>query len=403
MRCSLSRHWRNERVNVRLNPGFFCPCFKRVSEVRDALSNRIAMPPAQRRNAQQTTPVTALILLMLSAVASPPVTAEASRNDQESPWLLTPTFSNNPKLGSNIGVVAGYLHRFDPASEPSMFGAFGTYSDTDSHVGGIAADIRLDGNRHKVMAGVVSGRIRNAYDDYLGTGRPAKTEDNLQGAAIRYSYRFADHWYLGAQFISTNYAINAEGLLGDILEQIGLTGFDSTGIGIVLEFDDRDNTRNPRQGRHFVANNVAYREGLGGEESFDVYRAEYVHLVTLPAQTVLGIQVKGRWTENAPLAGYSSVDLRGYTLGNYLDKNYSHVDIDARMPLRGNWGLTAFAGVGCLYASFSDCGSGDQIYPSIGGGLSYLLKPKAGIVIRAEYAHGDADNQAFYLRIGHPF
>jgi hypothetical protein len=327
----------------------------------------------------------------------------AAAEGGESPWLVTPILSNDPKLGTTLGAVFGYLHRFDAASEPSVIAAFGTYSDTESVVAGIGADLRWAGNLHKLQAGAFGGRVRNEYDDYLGTGLPAKTEDDLSGVAARYTYRIAEHWYLGGQLVSTNYAINAEGLLGDILEQIGLTGFDSTAVGMVLEFDDRDNTRNPRTGSRFVAHNLAYREGLGGEESFDVYHAEYTHFFDLPRNGVLGVQLKGRWTEDAPLAGNSSVTLRGYTMGNYLDKNYSHLDFDARVPLQGNWGLTAFAGVGCLYASVSDCAEGDSIYPAIGAGISYLLKPEAGIVVRAEYAHGDADNQAFYLRMGQPF
>ena len=330
-------------------------------------------------------------------------TGTLAQGDGESPWLLAPLFSNDPKLGTNVGAVAGYLHRFDAASEPSVIAAFGTVSNTDSHVGGIGADLHWDGNRHKLQAGLFGGRIRNDYDDYLGTGLPAKTEDDVSGLALRYAYRVADGWYLGGQFVSTNYAIDADGLLGDILEQIGLTGFNSTAIGVVVEFDDRDNTRNPHRGSHFLAHNLAYREALGGQDSFDVYRADYAHYFALPAQTVLGVQLKGRWTDDAPLAGYSSVSLRGYTMGNYLDRHYSHIDFDARVPVKGNWGVTAFGGVGCLYGSVSDCGSGDRLYPSIGAGISYLLKSEAGIVVRAEYAHGDADNQAFYLRMGHPF
>ncbi|MEJ2516183.1 MAG: hypothetical protein P8080_12845 [Gammaproteobacteria bacterium] len=329
--------------------------------------------------------------------------ASAAEDERESPWLATPTLSDNPKLGTNIGAIVGYVRRFDPESEPSLIAAFGSYSNTDSRVGGVFADLRWDGNRHKATAGIFGGKIRNEYDDYLGTGRPAKTEDNVSGLAFRYSRQIVEHWYLGAQAIYTDYAINADGLLGDFLEQIGLTGFKSAGIGIVGEFDNRDNTRNPQTGNHLLVHNFAYREGLGGEESFDVYRAEYAHFASLPAQTVLGIQLKGRWTDDAPLSGYSSVDLRGYTMGNYLDKNYTHLDLDARIPLTGKWGLTGFAGVGCLYTSLSDCNSSDQVYPSVGAGVSYLLKPEAGIVIRAEYAVGEGDNRAFYLRMGHPF
>ena len=67
------------------------------------------------------------------------------------------------------------------------------------------------------------------------------------------------------------------------------------------------------------------------------------------------------------------------------------------------WGATAFAGLGCLYKTVSDCGSSDDLYPAAGAGLYYELKPEAGFVIRADYAIGDRDNSAFYLRLGHPF
>jgi len=329
--------------------------------------------------------------------------AEQDGAEPESPWLLAPTLTSDPKLGTSLGGIVGYLWRFDPDSVQSMVGATGSYSDTDSHVVGLFADLYLDGNRHKLKAAAFGGRIRNEYDDFLGTGQPAKTEDDLKAFAIRYAHRIVDHWYLGAQAVSTNYTIGIDGLLGDIASQVGLTGFDSTGIGLTLEFDDRDNIRNPTQGHRFFANNIAYREGLGGDESFDVYRADYTAYIPAWQQSVLGIQVKGRWTDDAPLAGYSSVELRGYTFGNYLDEHYSHVDFDLRVPLRKKWGLVAFTGIGCLYPAGSDCGNGDNLYPSVGAGISYVLKPKAGIVVRAEFAKGDADNSAFYLRMGNPF
>ena len=41
--------------------------------------------------------------------------------------------------------------------------------------------------------------------------------------------------------------------------------------------------------------------------------------------------------------------------------------------------------------------------PRWGGGISYLLKPETGIVVRAEVAKGSGDNSALYLRFGHPF
>jgi hypothetical protein len=344
--------------------------------------------------------LTACCLIALSIEVG---SQEEGETGSESPWLLTPTVSSDPKLGTTLGAIAGYIHRFDEQSNQSIFTAFGTYSDTDSYVGGLFADTYFAGNQHKIAAGAITGKIRNDYDDFLGTGERAKTEDTIDAFFFRYSYLLGQNWYLGGQVISSNYAIGADGLLGGILEQIGLTGFDSTGVGLVAEFDTRDNIRNSTRGDHFTAHNIAYRESLGGDESFDVYRADYAHYFNFNNGNVLGLELSGRWTNDAPRGGYSSVTLRGYTRGNYLAKHYSHVDLDARFSIAERWSLTAFAGVGCLYASLSDCGDSDDLYPAAGVGAFYLLRPEAGFVIRADYAVGKSDNSAFYLTLGQPF
>ena len=192
-------------------------------------------------------------------------------------------------------------------------------------------------------------------------------------------------------------------MLGGVLEQIGLVGFDSNGLGLAADYDTRDNIRNPTRGRRWVIHNFAYRESLGGDESFDAYSSNFVDFRSFGNQHVLGIQVKGRWTHNAPLGGYSSLALRGYTRGNYLAEHYTHIDVDARFHIKGRWGAAIFAGLGCLYGSISDCNNSEDLYPAIGAGIIYTLKPQAGFVIRAEYATGEGDNSAFYLRLGHPF
>jgi hypothetical protein len=49
----------------------------------------------------------------------------------------------------------------------------------------------------------------------------------------------------------------------DILEQIGLVGFDSNGFGAVLEYDSRNSLRSPTRGQRVIVHNIACRESLG--------------------------------------------------------------------------------------------------------------------------------------------
>jgi hypothetical protein len=351
----------------------------------------------------------ALVLLLSAAgIASAENTVEAvekaQQPEKESPWIFTPTVSSDPKVGTTLGLMAGYLKKMDAKSTPSMFLASGKYSDTDSWTGALFGQMYFDENRQRLILGYGGGKIRNDYDDFLDSGQPAQTTDEFTGLFARYLHRFGDNWYLGGQAISSNYAIGADAMWKGILDLVGLTGFDSNGIGVVAEYDTRDNPRNPSGGTRFLAHNIAYRQTFGGDESFDVYNAQYNDYRTLNVKnTVLATQISARGTHNAPAGGYSSLNLRGYVRGQALAPIYTGIQTDARIPLSERWGLSAFTGVGCLYEKLDDCGDTENLYPMIGGGVIFLLKKDAGLVVRAEYAVGKSGNSGLYLNLGHPF
>src|SRR3954463_13499649 len=78
---------------------------------------------------------------------------------EKSPWLLAPVFQSNPKLGTSLGALAGYVHYFDEKSRPSIFAVMGQYTSTDSIVGGAQARTSFDEDRQRVLAGLMYGYI----------------------------------------------------------------------------------------------------------------------------------------------------------------------------------------------------------------------------------------------------
>lgn len=364
-------------------------------------------------------------------------TADSGKAQRDSPWLLTPTFSVDPKLGRNLGAIAAYLHRFDEASPISLTGASLSYSNTDSLVGGVFADLYWGRDHHRLVAGAAYGEINNEYDDFLGSGKTVKTTDDLQSIFMRYRYRVAGNWFFGGQLVRTNYAIGIPPPEGLVDQQVGLMGFNATGVGLVVELDNRNHVRNPTTGSHLVIDGTRYSssddqpildssdlpEGLLPEDSllnsdgdFNALRGNFSHYSSLghwftsanAPQAVLAIQAYTRLTNDAPVSGYSSVIVPGYTRGNYLGQNSVGGQFDLRMPFTERWGVVVFGGVGCLFgdgigpdAESQSCG--DDLYPGIGAGVSWLLKPESGIVMRIEAAKGTGDNSAVYLRFGHPF
>lgn len=343
------------------------------------------------------------LLMMLNLALGISDSHAVDDEDKESPWLLAPTLSSDPKLGTSVGVLGGYLYQFDTESTQSMFLAGTSYSTTDSWMAGVFGQMFFDKNRQKLIVGYVGGQIRNDYQDFLGSGIPAQTTDELKAGFVRYSHSVSGNWYVGTQLISSNYAIGAEGFLELAFDLIGLTGFDSTGIGLVAEHDTRDNVRNPKKGHRFEFHNIAYRESLGGDVSFDVYNMKYSQYKNHDQDHVFAWQLKGRWTDDAPIGGYSSVELRGYVRGNYLAPHHTHINIEERIAFGSRWGMSFFAGVACLYDQFSDCEDSSDVYTSAGAGLIYTLKEKAGIVLRAEFAKGESDEYVGYLKVGNPF
>ena len=190
-----------------------------------------------------------LTLLLLFSCACFPVHADDTK-EKESPWLLVPTVSVDPKLGNSVGVLAGYIFKIDPMSTSSMVAASISKSDTDSTVGGVYGQLFFDQDRQKLVLGIAGGHIDNDYEDFLSSGIPAQTTDDLEAVFARYLLEVEGDWYIGTQVVSSNYTIGADDFFEPFLNLIGLTGFDSTGLGRPPAPDrERTGPRSPHRSR----------------------------------------------------------------------------------------------------------------------------------------------------------
>ena len=120
-------------------------------------------------------------------------------------------------------------------------------------------------DHHRIVLIAAFGLIKNDYEDYLGTGQPLKTDDDLKAFAARYLFRAKGDWFIGAQGSAANYQVLGATAEDDlVLETLGIRGFESAGLGAVLMHDSRDNEDMPTTGWFLNVNNLAYREALGG-------------------------------------------------------------------------------------------------------------------------------------------
>lgn len=322
----------------------------------------------------------------------------------DSPWLLAPVFQSNPKLGTSLGALAGYMHYFDEKSRPSIFAVMGQYTTTDSIVAGAQARASFDEDRQRVIAGMIYGYVKNDYSDYLGTGVPLQSNAELKGLITRYTYRVHGDWFAGVQGLYQNFGIGGETAFDEmVLDILGVRPYMSGGLGLVAQYDSRDSENLPTRGLLFTANNMAYRESLGGDDDFDVYRVDIRYFVPHGNGNVLAIRQLNHFTDNAPTQVNAPVQLRGYKIGQYNGKYMSHIEAEERWRFAAKWTATLFVGVACTYGGDRSCGESENLYPMGGAGVQYILKPKEGIVLNMEYAQGKAGNRGAYLKIGYAY
>jgi hypothetical protein len=353
---------------------------------------------------------------LADAENDPALDSQAGQDENtRKPWLITPTLSADPKLGANVGALIAYVKKLDAESTPSMFGLSVSYSDTDSSTGALFGQLYWGQDTRRLTLLAATAEVNNEYDDFLNLGSAVETQDSVHSYAARYMQQFRPGgWFAGIQGVSTNYTVGADDSLQGVIDQIGLSGFDATGLGLILQHDTMDNQRDPGAGHLFTLHNIAYRKTFGGESSFDVGLLDLSWYHSLgnswskrtSRAPVIAVQVTARVTDDAPPSGFSSVTLPSYTRGNYLSQHYSHLLVDGRFPLTKKFGLVAFGGVGCQFGVDilnRDVSCDDALFPAFGAGVSYMLKEEASVLIRLEFAKGKSDNEAVYLRFGHSF
>jgi hypothetical protein len=352
--------------------------------------------------------VAAVLLGMLGHVVAQSgrkvAAVEAVETERESPWLIVPVLSVDPKLGTSLGAMAGYMHYFDEKSQLSILAANAQWTSTGSVIAGLFGKASWAEDQHRLVAGVVGGKIKNDYDDYLGTGVPLRSDNDLSMVVTRYLHRLKHDWFVGGQFLNANFSMTGQDPFDQqVLDVLGMKGFTSGGVGLVAYHDSRDIETAPTRGWVLNINNLAFRDAFGGDEDFDTYRADYKSYWSHGAGHVLAVRQYNQWTVDAPPEALASVRLRGYKQGQYLGKHMSSIEVEERHRWSERWISTFFVGVACLYGAEKQCFDGGNAFPNVGAGIQYVIKRKEGIVVNLEFAAGKDDNYGLYMKMGYSY
>lgn len=274
-----------------------------------------------------------------------------------------------------------------------------TENGTWAAVVGYLGHFKNDTWRYKGALGRISPNL-----DYYGSNDRAY-QFNLDGWVV---YQELGHGigktdlFAGLQFTYLDTTVKFD--LSELPEEIPRRESTTTesGLGVVLEYDTRDNSFTPNSGVALRANAAFLGSYLGGDHDFQRYTAagrfwwDPIPRVVLKArgqiQTVQG---------DVPFYALPFVFLRGIPAMRYQGDSAVSLDGEVRWNLWKRWSLVAFAGAGWTDAASGFKKQGESVHAG-GLGFRYLIARAMGLQMGLDFAKGP-EQSAVYVVVGSSF
>ena len=327
-------------------------------------------------------------------------------------WVFMPIPVSNPGIGTGLAVAALRLFPFGGASQPSLFGVGGAATDNGTWIVGAGSLLRLDEDRWRVTFGAGVGDI---HSDFYGIGSSAGDAgvsipivmgtDAAMGSVLR---RFGEGFYAGAgiRYLSTRTSLDGDAPPGPLVDLVSRgVSIDTVGLGLIGQYDTRDNSFGPREGNFASIKLYRFDEALGSDADYEKTDAHWNRYFGLRKFGVLAARVSAcDASDDAPFFDLCQFgqnnDLRGYVSGRYRDHAMYAVQAEYRTPFFHRFGAVAFAGFGQVAPDWN--GFGKEFLDSAGAGVRYLASEKNRVTLSIDYAHAGGED-AWYFYIGDAF
>ncbi len=353
--------------------------------------------------------------ILLLAVATGPVQAQAPVTgvDAESEaadrkrgltGIPIPTF--NEVMGVGLG-VAGLLlwdvSKADTVSPPSVTAAFGWYSANDSWFAGAAQVLHFYEDRWRLL-GLAAGGSINFQFSPAAIDRFIDYNSNIFLLKLQAKRRVVSRWYLGLNYrlyyTGTEFklrrpegdSLSIPGPLRDSLSDLTQRREKPySGIGLATQWDSRDNQFNPSGGVHAELETVHNRAWLGSTNDYDTYELSVNYYAPVAADHVIASRFHTEIsTGDVPFEDqniFGGTDLRGYQNGRWRGNQVYALQSEWRWHWARRWGTVAFAGFGWAVDEVSEI-AGDNILPSIGGGIRFMAVVEERVNVGLDVAVG---------------
>jgi outer membrane protein assembly factor BamA len=299
-------------------------------------------------------------------------------------------------------------------SRPSSMFFYAIYTQLNQFQAQAEPNFYFGGEDKFLAAKLLFERYPNKFWGYGGeTPDSAKTDYTPRRFLLEASFQkrlsWLPHLYGGVQYQFETAAIVGvgpeEGL--PLSDFAGGRGGTVSGLGLILNWDTRNNIFVPSHGNYVQLSFVANAKAFGGSFNFIALKADVRHYLPgfIRSHAVAFQFLYQSATGNPPFYRYALIGgdsiLRGYYKGRYRDKYLLVVQSEYRLPVWWKFGLVGFIGLGNVGPSLGRIDFRDLKY-SLGAGLRFKLSPREGANARMDFAFGKGST-GLYFTAGEAF
>jgi outer membrane protein assembly factor BamA len=330
-------------------------------------------------------------------------------------FFIMPIPIANPTIGTGLALSTMYLFQAGENAPPSSVSLAGFYTDTESWATAAGTETYFKDDKYR-LAGWIGYFDVNL--EFFGIGSEAGDRGesigiNQSGKFFNpnFKFRMADNLYLGLQYrlVTLDTTVDKDDLPPEADdESLPQDTEDVTsGVGILLDYDTRDNKFYPHHGSFLDVNTNFAGGAIGSDRNYQQYEVGYNLYKELGENKIIAWRSTACFMGgDAPyydlcMVGGEFDGIRGYIGGQYRDDVSLTTQVEYRWRFYKKLGMVAFAGIGEVAPELGEMNSENILY-SLGGGVRFRASEEQRVNLSIDYAAGN-DSDAWYFRIGEAF
>lgn len=318
------------------------------------------------------------------------------KNDSKnSGFIFIPALYYTPETKIAGGVSVIYYYRNSGslnATRPSTIQPTFIYTQKNQIISSLSTDLYFKEETYRFTGNVTFKKFPDKFYG-IGSGTPKSLEEDFTprtfellaqlqkkirpGLSVGLLYEFS---HIKITEIETNGLLAQGNILGAERARV-------SGVGLVVNFDTRDNIFYPTSGSYHQFTASFFGSALGGNFQFNRYSVDLRKYFPLAGNVFAGQLYMNFLDGSPPFQILSQLGgekiMRGYYQGRYRDKHILVLQTEYRMKIWRRFGLAGFVGLGDVADELNRFDLGN-FNLSIGLGLRYLYSRAEGINVRID-------------------